>query len=108
MKRFTLILALLLAITSFSFAQKSPADRITPALRAELEKRTGADEQFRIIIGMADKYDQAKLSQQADKMKGDQRREFVINELSRFSAASQADLLKTLNEGKKANIVKDV
>ena len=99
---------MLLAVTSFSFAQRSPADRITPALRAELEKRTGADEQFRIIIGMAEKYDQAKLSKQVETMKSEQRREFVINELSRFSAATQADLLKTLNEGQKANIVKDV
>lgn len=108
MKRFTLILALLLAVISFTFAQKSPADRITPALKAELEKRKGADEQFRIIIGMAEKFDQAKLSKQVETMKSEQRREFVINELSCFSAATQADLLKTLNEGQKANIVKDV
>ena len=101
-------MALLLAVTSFSFAQKSPADRITPALKAELEKRKGADEQFRIIITMAEQYDQAKLCKQADAARGEDRREVVINELSRFSSASQADLLKTLNDGKKANVVTEV
>ena len=82
--------------------------KLTGEMQKQLAERTASDEQFRIIIGMADQYDQAKLSKQVETMKAEQRREFVINELSRFSSASQADLLKTLNEGAKANIVKNL
>ena len=101
-------MAMLLAVTSFSFAQRSPADRITPALRAELEKRTGADEQFRIIITMAEQYDQAKMRRSLQGLDREQCRAFVIGELQSYSKASQADLMKTLTEGKKAGIIENL
>ena len=105
MRRLVLF-AVLLLFGVGSMAQNTA--KLTEEMQRQLNERTASDEQFRIIIGMAEKYDQAKLSKQVETMKAEQRREFVINELSRFSSASQADLLKTLNEGAKANIVKNL
>ena len=101
-----LLFAVLLLFGFGAVAQNTA--KLTEEMQRQLAERTASDEQFRIIIGMADQYDQAKLSKQVETMKAEQRREFVINELSRFSSASQADLLKTLNEGAKANIVKNL
>lgn len=82
--------------------------KLTEEMQKQLNERTASDEQFRIIIVMADQYDQAKMTRSTQLMDMDQRRAYVINELKSFSSASQADLLKTLEDGSKANLVTKV
>ena len=108
MKRFSLILALVLTMAGVTFAQKSAFNKITLELQAELDKRPSADEMFRIIIVMADEYDQNQMSKQVQFMEKAERRAYVIDELQRFSKANQYDLMQLLEEGVKANIVTDV
>ena len=108
MKRFTILVALVLAMAGFTYAQKSALSKITPELQAELAKRPNADEMFRIIIVMADEYDQNQMSRQIQFLDKNERRAYVIEELQRFSKASQYDLMQLLNEGAKANTVIDV
>ena len=108
MKRFTLVLAMVIAFTGFTFAQKTTFDKITPELQAQLDNRQDADELFRIIIVMADEYDQNQMSRQIQYMDKAERRAFVIDELQRFAEASQYDLMALLGEGVKAGIVKEL
>ena len=108
MKRFTLLAALVLAMVGVTFAQKNAFNKITPELQAELDKRPSADEMFRIIIVMADEYDQNQMAKQVQFMEKVERRAYVIAELQNFSKASQYDLMQLLEEGAKANTVTDV
>ena len=101
-------MALVLAMAGFTYAQKSALNKITPELQAELDKRPNADELFRIIIVMADEYDQNQMSRQIQFLGKTERRAYVIEELQRFSKASQYDLMQLLTEGAKANTVTDV
>ena len=108
MKRFTMIVALVLSICSFSFAQRSTFSKITPDLQEELDKQPSTDKTFSVIITMTDEYDQAQMAHEIQYMKSEERRSYVVDELKRFSKASQSDLLQLLNEGVKSEIVKDV
>lgn len=108
MKRFTMIVALVLSICSFSFAQRSTFSKITPDLQEELDKQPSTDKTFSVIITMTDEYDQAQMAHEIQFMKSEERRSYVVDELKRFSKASQSDLLQLLNEGVKSEIVKDV
>ena len=108
MKRFTMMVAMLLVLTAYTFAQKTTFDKITPELQAELDKRHDADELFRIIIVMSEEYNQIQMSRQIQYMDKAERRAYVIDELQRFSKASQYDLMELLEEGVKASIVKEL
>lgn len=108
MKRFTMIVALVLSICSFSFAQRSTFSKITPDLQEELDKQLSTDKTFSVIITMTDEYDQAQMAHEIQYMKSEERRSYVVDELKRFSKASQSDLLQLLNEGVRSEIVKDV
>ena len=108
MKRFTMIVALVLSICSFSFAQRSTFSKITPDLQEELDKQLSTDKTFSVIITMTDEYDQAQMAHEIQFMKSEERRSYVVDELKRFSKASQSDLLQLLNEGVRSEIVKDV
>lgn len=108
MKRFTMIVALVLSICSFSFAQRSTFSKITPDLQEELDKQPSTDKTFSVIITMTDEYDQAQMAHEIQYMKSEERRTYVVDELKRFSKASQSDLLQLLNEGVRSEIVKDV
>ena len=108
MKRFTMIVALVLSICSFSFAQRSTFSKITPDLQEELDKQPSTDKTFSVIITMTDEYDQAQMAHEIQYMKSEERRSYVVDELKRFSKASQSDLLQLLNEGVRSEIVKDV
>ena len=108
MKRFTMIVALVLSICSFSFAQRSTFSKITPDLQEELDKQPSTDKTFSVIITMTDEYDQAQMAHEIQYMKSEEHRSYVVDELKRFSKASQSDLLQLLNEGVKSEIVKDV
>ncbi|MBR3730084.1 MAG: S8 family serine peptidase [Bacteroidales bacterium] len=108
MKRFTMIVALVLSICSFSFAQRSTFSKIIPDLQEELDKQPSTDKTFSVIITMTDEYDQAQMAHEIQYMKSEERRSYVVDELKRFSKASQSDLLQLLNEGVRSEIVKDV
>ena len=108
MKRFTMIVALVLSICSFSFAQRSTFSKITPDLQEELDKQPSTDKTFSVIITMTDEYDQAQMAHEIQFMKSEEHRSYVVDELKRFSKASQSDLLQLLNEGVRSEIVKDV
>ena len=108
MKRLTMIVALMLSMSSFSFAQRSTFSKITPDLQEELDKQPSTDKTFSVIITMTDEYDQAQMAHEIQYMKSEERRSYVVDELKRFSKASQSDLLQLLNEGVKSEIVKDV
>ncbi len=103
-----MIVALVLSICSFSFAQRSTFSKITPDLQEELDKQPSTDKTFSVIITMTDEYDQAQMAHEIQYMKSEERRSYVVDELKRFSKASQSDLLQLLNEGVKSEIVKDV
>ena len=105
MKRFTMIVALVLSICSFSFAQRSTFSKITPDLQEELDKQPSTDKTFSVIITMTDEYDQAQMAHEIQYMKSEERRSYVVDELKRFSKASQSDLLQLLNEGVRSEIV---
>ena len=108
MKRAILFLALVLGVLGSTFAQRVALDKIDPELQHQLDSRQGNDELFRIIIYMADEYDQNKMSQQIKFMDKAERRAFVIDELQRFSKASQYDLMQLLEEGVKAGSVTEL
>ena len=103
-----MIVALVLSICSFSFAQRSTFSKITPDLQEELDKQPSTDKTFSVIITMTDEYDQAQMAHEIQYMKSEERRSYVVDELKRFSKASQSDLLQLLNEGVRSEIVKDV
>ena len=103
-----MIVALVLSICSFSFAQRSTFSKITPDLQEELDKQPSTDKTFSVIITMTDEYDQAQMAHEIQFMKSEERQSYVVDELKRFSKASQSDLLQLLNEGVKSEIVKDV
>ena len=108
MKRLTMIVALMLSMSSFSFAQRSTFSKITSILQEELDKQPSTDKTFSVIITMTDEYDQAQIAHEIQYMKSEERRSYVVDELKRFSKASQSDLLQLLNEGVRSEIVKDV
>ena len=105
MKRFV-FLCCFAALSLGAMAQNTA--KLTGEMQRQLAERTASDEQFRIIIGMAEQYDQARMTKSTQNMDMEQRRAYVINELVNFSKASQSDLMLTLTEGKKAGIVEDL
>jgi subtilisin family serine protease len=108
MKRFTLILALVLMVASFTYSQNTGLFKITPELQKELDSRNAKDEMFRIIIIMDEEYDQIQMSRQIQYMNKAERRAYVIDELQRFSKDSQYNLIQLLEEGVKAGTVKEL
>ncbi|MBR3100660.1 MAG: hypothetical protein IKH19_02780, partial [Muribaculaceae bacterium] len=80
MKRFTMIVALVLSICSFSFAQRSTFSKITPDLQEELDKQLSTDKTFSVIITMTDEYDQAQMAHEIQYMKSEERRSYVVDE----------------------------
>ena len=72
------------------------AQTITPALADEMSRRSDG-EKIDVIVIMGQQYDSEMLGRRAANFATRaERREFVVNELMRFSDASQADLRHTL------------
>ena len=90
-----LLFTVLLALLCFGgFAQNV----IDPFLSEEMGRR-GDDEKIRVIVIMKSHYDRAQLNRRADYfVSRAERREFVVNELKEFAAASQYDLRHALVE----------
>ena len=107
MKRLTLLIVMAMAMTSFSFAQRSNFNKITPDLQEELAFGK-ADEMFRVIIIMNEQIDSHKSSQQLMYLGKEAQRKFMANELQQLSQRSQKELLKDLQQGQKAAIVDEI
>ena len=70
------ILAVLISLTSWG--QNNA--KISTELQKELNSRTSSDEQFRVIIVMAEEYDQTQMTRQIQYMEKAERRAYVVNE----------------------------
>ena len=87
-----LLLGMLLCVSGFAQAV------IDPLLSEEMNRRND-DEQMTVIVIMKSQYDRTQLNRRANHFTTRaERREFVVNELKDFSAASQYDLRRTLTE----------
>ena len=78
---------------------------IDPLLSEEMGRRND-DEQIKVIVIMKSHYDRAQLNRQADWFATRaERREFVVNALKEFAAASQYDLRHALSEMERNGMV---
>ena len=94
-----LLLAVLLCVSGFAQAV------IDPLLSEEMNSRND-DEQMTVIVIMKSQYDRTQLNRRANHFTTRaERREFVVNELKDFSAASQYDLRLTLDEMERNGMV---
>ena len=88
-------------LSMVSFAQAI----IDPLLSEEMNLRND-DEQMTVIVIMKSQYDRTQLNRRADYfVTRAERREFVVNELKDFAAASQYDLRHTLAEMERNGMV---
>ena len=89
-----LLLSLALLLTASGFAQVL----IDPLLGEEMNRRND-NEQMTVVVIMKSQYDRVQLNRRADYFATRaERREFVVNELKAFAAASQYDLCRSLSE----------
>ena len=94
-----LLLAVLLCVSGFAQAI------IDPLLSEEMNRRND-DEQMKVVVIMKSRYDRTQLNRRANYFTTRaERREFVVNELKEFSAASQYDLRHTLAEMERNGMV---
>ena len=78
---------------------------IDPLLSEEMARRND-DDPIKVIVIMKSQYDRAQLNRRADWfVNRAERREFVVNELKEFSAASQYDLRHALSEMERSGMV---
>ncbi len=78
---------------------------IDPLLSEEMGRRND-DEQIKVIVLMKSQYDRTQLNRRADwYVTKAERREFVVNELKEFTAASQYDLRHALSEMERNGMV---
>ena len=94
-----LLFVVLLCVSGFAQAV------IDPLLSEEMNRRND-DEQMTVIVIMKSQYDRTQLNRRANHFSTRaERREFVVNELKDFSAASQYDLRHTLSEMERNGMV---
>lgn len=98
------ILTVLISLTSWG--QNNA--KLSSELQKELNNRTSSSEQFRVLIVMAEEYDQVQMTRQIQYMEKAERRAFVVNELQRFSRASQNDIMQVLEEGANNGLVREL
>ena len=94
-----LLFAMLLCVSGFAQAV------IDPVLGEEMNRRNDA-EQIKVIVIMKSQYDRTQLNHRANYFATRaERREFVVNELKDFAAASQYDLRRSLTEMERNGLV---
>ena len=99
---------LMAALISITTAWGQSLSKFSTELRAELNNRPSATEQFRVLIVMAEEYDQVQMTRQIQYMNKAERRAFVSNELQTFAKASQSNLMQILEEGAKNGSVNEL
>ena len=96
-KTLTFVLLALFSICGF-------AQTIDPVLLEEMRQRTD-DEKIQVVVIMKSQYDRQQLGRRAaNYVTRAERRDFVVNELKRFTEASQHDLRTALTEMERHNM----
>ena len=99
-KTFTLIVLALICFCGY-------AQTIDPVLLQEIGRR-GGDEKIKVFVIMKSQYDQQQLNRRAAYFTNRaERREFVVNELKRFTEASQYNLRHSLAEMQRNELVSE-
>ena len=99
-KTFTLIVLALICFCGY-------AQTIDPVLLQEIGRR-GGDEKIKVFVIMKSQYDQHQLNRRAAYFTNRaERREFVVNELKRFTEASQYNLRHSLAEMQRNELVSE-
>ena len=88
-----MLLVLTLAWGGAAVAQTGNLAKIDLELQERIHNSRDANETFRVIIEMTEQYDNPNLERSAALMTRAQRRDYVVNELKRFSESSQADIV---------------
>lgn len=93
-----IVVALLFAYGGVAVAQTGNPDKIDPELQELMHQSRDASETFRVIIEMTEQYNDPNLERGTAMMTRAQRREYVVNELKRFSEQSQAEVVRYLGQ----------
>ena len=91
-----LLLALVMAWGGAAWAQVGNLAKIDPELQELMHQSRDANERFRVIVEMAEQYDNPNLERGTALMTRAQRRDYVVNELKRFSERSQTEVVSFL------------
>ena len=78
------------------WAQAGNLAKIDPELQELIHQSRDANERFRIIVEMAEQYDNPNLERGTAMMTRAQRRDYVVNELKHFSEQSQTEVVNYL------------
>ena len=108
MKRFTMIMALVLMVSMQVLSQDMNCSKITPDLLEEINGSKKSGEMFKTIVFLNDQFDSQKLARQTQHLSKVQQRKYVMSELQQVSRMGQSAILKDLDQGLKANLVEDI
>ena len=86
-----MIYVVLIMITVFSALSALPYSPATPELQERL-RTAEPDERIPIIIALSERYDSMELMQASNSLPPQQRRQYTVNELKRFSQDTQHEL----------------
>ncbi len=88
-----LCLAVAVALGGAAVAQTGNLAKIDPELQEQMHQSRDATDRFRVIVEMAEQYDNPNLERGTALMTRAQRRDYVVNELKHFSENSQAEVV---------------
>ncbi len=108
MKRFTLIVAMVLMMAMPGWAQAYGYGKITPDLIEEMNSSSKSSEMFQTIIVLSDQFDAKKTTRQLQHLNKTEQRQFVMGELQQISQKSQMEILEELQQGQKAVLVDNI
>ena len=109
MRRFLLLFYTLLCLASMALCQQNDFNwsKIDPELKKDIENSTKSDEMFRILVVMEEQYDPDEMENLTRDMDNETAREFVINEMQRFTGIAQANVSDVMRN-QKANTVRNL
>jgi hypothetical protein len=107
MKRFWIVLCVIIGLLSFLAQANSQVEKIDPSLREEMTKRE-PDELIPIVINLSPQPDIESLNFAAQEMKKPQRRAYVTSQLKNLATESQQDVLTQLNNRESENRANDI
>ena len=79
------------------WTQTGDLSKIAPELQTLMRDSRDGNETFRVIIEMKDQYDNPNLERSTAKMTRAERRDYVVDELKRFSESSQVEVSRHLD-----------
>jgi len=110
MKKLLLVIAVLFFSNAKGISQTNvnqSSSKIDIELLNEMSNSRSNDEMFPIIVMMSEQYDQIAMEQKTRFMDKKVKREYVINEMKRFTGELQSDVVRVMNEDVRGNSVKD-